>query len=45
MLLGLASHLLDSDWFHDEIMILAGSRRVNPSNLIGTSGTKKSSFY
>lgn len=33
-----------SDWFSDEGVILVGSVRVNPRNLIGPSGRKKPSF-
>lgn len=33
-----------SDWFSNEIVILGGSGRVSPRNLIGTSGRKKSSL-
>lgn len=33
-----------SDWFSDEGVILVGTVRVNPRNLIGPSGRKKALF-
>lgn len=34
-----------SEGFSSEVLILVGSVKVNPRNLIGTSGRKKPSFY